>query len=142
MAAVVKHSGGVSLSSLEPPAGHRIVGQAGEAIVAGDLCYVASDGTIMRSRAAADNAAAIVRGMALRSVPSGGDLTLITGGERVNYGEGTLVPGKSYYLSATVFGGLVDTIGLAKDAPVGFAVDTSRLQLSSFRSDLISVLTA
>lgn len=128
MATIVKHSGGVSLSSLEPPAGHRIVGQAGVAIAAGDACYIASDGYIKLATAAVDNAAGQVRGFALRGVPAFGDITLITSGERLNYAEGTLTPGANLYLG--VAGVLSDVAVLAGDKPVAFAVDTSRIQIS------------
>lgn len=139
MAAVVKHSSGVSLSSLEPPAGHRIVGQAGVAIAAGDACYIASDGYIKLADADSDNAAAIVRGFALRAVPAFGDVTLLCGGERLNYAEGTLTPGANLYLSTTA--GQLDTAPqLDGDLPLAFAIDSSRIQLLPFRTETIALI--
>ena len=47
--ALISKSGTPSLSSVVGPQSHQFQLIAGEAIAAGDLCYIASDGTAMRS---------------------------------------------------------------------------------------------
>lgn len=129
MAEITKSPDGVSLCSLEPKAGSRIVGQAGEDIAAGDACRMNSSGVIVRSSGAAANANANVLGFALRAVVSGGDITLIAPmGDRLNYGS-TLTPGAALFLSGTVAGGLADAASTGGTEPVAIALDAKRIQL-------------
>src|SRR5947207_13575728 len=78
----------------------------GEAIAAGDACYIKNDGLIWRSTGAAVNAAAKVRGFAPMKANAGQVLTIVHH-IILNYGSG-LTPGADYYLSGTVAGGLAD----------------------------------
>jgi hypothetical protein len=131
MAAIAK-SGTPSLSSLLPPASNKITGlYAGEAIAAGDACYINADGTVRLSTGAAANAAAKVDGYALVAAAVGEAVTLIFG-VNVRYGAG-LTPGARVYLSGTVPGGLVDAASTGGTAPIGFVVDATRIHLDRSR---------
>lgn len=98
---------------------------AGEAIAAGDNCYVKSDGLAWKATGTALNAAARVRGQAAAAADVGEPVTL-TRGLRFNYGSG-LTPGADYYLD-TVAGGLSTTATTGGLAPIAFAVDTTRVE--------------
>lgn len=97
----------------------------GEAIAAGDACYVKNDGNIWRSTGAAVAAAAKVRGFAPTKANAGEVLTLVHN-VVFNYGA-SLTPGADYYLSGTVVGGLADAASTGGTAPVAWAVDTQRV---------------
>jgi hypothetical protein len=96
-----------------------------DAIVAGDACYIASDGTVKRASGAAANAAAKVDGFALNTAPSGSPVALAFNCE-FNYGSG-LTPGTRYYLSGTVAGGLDTVASTGGTAPVAFATSTTTI---------------
>src|SRR6476661_6743713 len=99
MSAVTK-AGTPSLSSLLPPANNKISGLlAGEAIAAGDACYIKSDGKVWRSTGAAANAAADVDGFAAAAAAVNQPVTLVYDCA-LQYGSG-LTPGAKYYLSGT-----------------------------------------
>jgi hypothetical protein len=126
MAQVAK-SGTPSLSSVLPPSSQRISGLlAGEAIEAGDACYIKSDGRIWKSTGAAANAAAKVDGYAATSAPVGEAVTLYFD-VNFRYGSG-LTPGARVYLSATA-GTLSDAATTGGTAPIGFCVDSTRIHL-------------
>jgi hypothetical protein len=118
MAAIAK-SGTPSLATALPPQNEQIPGlKAGEAIAAGDLCTIASNGTVMRS--VTSNT---VHGVAAVQASAGEAVTLYRN-VRFGYGAG-LTPGTAVRLSATVPGGL-DTAGT--EQIVGFVVDATRIQ--------------
>lgn len=96
----------------------------GEAIAAGDACYIKSDGLIWRSIGTAVNAAAKVRGFAPYKANAGESLTLVK--ECVfNYGA-SLTPGADYFLSATV-GAIADAASTGGTGPIGYAIDATRI---------------
>src|ERR687886_2838811 len=98
--ATISKSGTPSLASLAVPAANKITGLlAGEAIAAGDICYVKSDGKVWRSNGTAANAAAKVRGMAMTAAAVGEACTLYHD-VVVRYGA-ALTPGQDLYASAT-----------------------------------------
>lgn len=124
MAALAK-SGTPSLCTVLPDASHKITGlRAGEAIAAGDACYVKSDGLVWRSIGTAVNAAAKVDGFAAMAAASGEAVTLVF---QVNmqYGAG-LTPGARYFLGAAA-GGLDTAATTGGTAPVAFAIDGTRI---------------
>jgi hypothetical protein len=126
MAEIAK-SGTPSLATALPGANDQIAGLlAGEAIAAGDACYITSGGVAMRASGAAANAAANVRGIAADAAQSGEAVTLYRN-VRFGYGSG-LTPGASYYLSGTVAGGLADAASTGGTTVIGFAVDSTRIQ--------------
>jgi hypothetical protein len=127
MADIAK-SGTPSLSSVLPPASQKISGLlAGEAIAAGDACYIkASDGKVWRSTGTAANAAAQVRGFAFQAASSGAAVTLVFD-VNINYGSG-LTPGAAVYLSATA-GALADAATTGGSAAIGFCVDATRIHV-------------
>src|ERR687891_569355 len=98
--ALISKSGTPSLASATPGREHQIPGlKAGEAIAAGDVCYIAADGTVMRSNGTAANAAAVGLGIA------GGDAALgeavtIYWGVSFHYGAG-LTPGAPLFVGTT-----------------------------------------
>lgn len=131
MAAVAK-SGTPSLASTLPPQSQQIAGlKAGEALVAGDACYIASTGLVMKSTGAAANAAAAVRGYAAESCALGEAVTLFFS-VNFHYGSG-LTPGTPYYLSGTTAGGLDTVASTGGTLPVAFAVDASRIHVMQSR---------
>lgn len=100
---------------------------AGEAIAAGDCCYVKSDGLVWRSNGVAVAAAAKVRGVAVTKANAGEPITLMYH-VVMQYGAG-LTPGADYFLSGTVVGGLADVASIGGTGPVGFAIDATRIFL-------------
>jgi hypothetical protein len=125
MSAVTK-AGTPSLSSLLPPANNKISGLlAGEAIAAGDACYIKSDGKVWRSTGAAANAAADVDGFAAAAAASGQPVTLVYDCA-INYGSG-LTPGAKYYLSGTTAGGLDTATSTGGTVAIARALDATRI---------------
>ncbi len=126
MAAITK-TGIPSLSNAVPPPVVRLSGlQAGEAIAAGDACYINSaDNKLYRSNGAAANAAAAVDGFAATGANLNEVLTLYW---HVNfrYGAG-LTPGTSLYLSGTVPGGLDTATSLGGTTVIGRIIDDTRI---------------
>lgn len=116
MAAITKN-GKVSLATPLPDYAHKYSGDyAGEAIVAGDACYLKSDGKIWKSTAVAANAAAVVDGFALVDAAVGQPVT-IAWEVTLAYGTGLSV-GTFLYLSAAVAGGLDTVAGANQLVPV------------------------
>ncbi|SRR6266567_6354050 len=129
MAEIAK-SGTPSLGTLLPDPGSNKLPPlyAGEALAAGDACYINSAGTVFRSNGAAVAAAAKVHGYAAMACASGDAVTLLFN-VSFRYGAG-LTPGASYYLSGTVLGGLADAPSTGDPAqPIGFAIDATRIYL-------------
>lgn len=126
MALITKATSPVpSLSSLTPPQGDQFQLTAGEAIAAGDLCYIASDGTAMRSNGTTLNAAAAkCVGFAAKAAASGNPITLFRN-QRMSYAAG-MTPGALLYVGATA--GRIDTAATTGGtAPIGFVVDATRV---------------
>jgi len=128
MAAVTK-SGTPSLSTLLPCPAHQLSGLiAGEALAAGDACYIkGADGYVYKSTGAAANAAAVVVGFAAQGYAAGAGVTLFHG-VTFNYGSG-LTPGAVYYLSGTTAGGLDTATSTGGTTVIGFAVDATRISV-------------
>ena len=123
---------GASLASLTPGSDQLVACIAGEALVAGDACYIrASDGRAMRSTGAAAGAAAKVRGFAVTAKAVGEAITLAFD-VRFNYGT-ALTPGADLYVSGTVPGGLADAASIGGTGAVGYVVDANRVHLYSSR---------
>jgi hypothetical protein len=128
MAAVSK-SGTPSPCTLLYGPEHQISGLiAGEAIVAGDACYIkGADGKVYKATGAAATEAAIVAGFAAKGYASGAGVTLLYGVD-FYYGSG-LTPGIPVYLSGTTAGGLVDAASTGGTTPIGTVVDATRVYL-------------
>lgn len=123
--ALIAKSGTPSLASTRVGQEHRIAGLlAGEAIAAGDACYIAADGTVMRSNGTAADAAAAFRGMAAGAAASGEAVTLYRN-VTFHYGSG-LTPGASFYVGATA-GRLDDAATTGGTDEVAYAVDATRI---------------
>lgn len=126
--ATVAKSGVPSLATVVPCPAHQISGLlAGEAIAAGDLCYVKSDGLVWRSNGTGVNAAAKVRGMALQAAAVGEGVTLYHD-VNVRYGSG-MTPGADLFASATP-GAIDDAATTGGTAPIGFVVDATRIRIN------------
>lgn len=113
-----------SLSSLEPPSGHRLSGlTAGEDIFAGAACRIDDDGMVYLSSANAADVNADVHGYAWRAVKEGGPITL-GHHERMAYGD-DLTPGAALYLSAdnTKKGRLDTAPGTGSPLPCAFVME-------------------
>jgi hypothetical protein len=132
MAEIAK-SGSPSIATLEPSPGSNKLPTlyAGEAIAAGDACYIKSDGKVWRSTGAAANAAAKVDGFAAMDCPVGEAVTIFFN-VTMRYGA-ALTPGARYYLSGTVAGGLADAASVGGTAPVAFVVDATRIYVYQSR---------
>jgi len=131
MAALAK-SGVPSLSTTQPSAAQQVGSGllAGEAIAAGDACYIkASDGKVYRSNGTAANEASKVHGFAPSAAPVGGAVTLLTDVD-FRYGSG-LTPGASYYLG-TAAGGLDTAATTGGTTPIAFALDAIRIRVRQF----------
>ena len=125
MTAIAK-SGQVSLSTPVPPTNAQVSGlYAGEALAAGDACYInTSDGKIYRSIGTSANAAAVVDGFTPSDVPVGEVVTLMWG---VNFRYGTaLTPGSFAYLD-TVAGGLNTAPTTGGTVAIGRCIDSTRI---------------
>jgi hypothetical protein len=126
MADIAK-SGTPSLCSVLPPQSQTVSGLlAGEAIAAGDLCYIKSDGKVWRTNGTALNAAADAIGMAAQAAGVNGPVTLYFD---VNfyYGAG-LTPGAKYYASTTA-GALSDAATTGGLKVVAYAIDATRIHV-------------
>lgn len=127
----ISKAGVPSLASVLPPQNCQIAGLlTGEAIAAGDACYVKSDGKVWRSIGTAANAAAKVDGFALEACASGEACTIMWE-VNLRYGAG-LTPGARYYVGAAA-GALADAATTGGTAPVAFAVDATRVHVLQSR---------
>jgi hypothetical protein len=125
---LITKSGTPSLASPIPSGGDVLRGlRAGEAIAAGDVIYVASDGTLMRSNGTSANAAAVGGWIAAGDAAAG---EALTGYKNVSfyYGSG-LTPGAPYYVGATA--GRLDTAPTTGGTVVvARAIDATRIQFT------------
>lgn len=126
MAEIAK-SGTPSLATLTTQVNSMAGLLAGEAIAAGDACYINADGKVYKASGAAANAAAKVRGFATQAASQGEAVTLAWN-VRFRYGSG-LTPGINVYLSGAVAGGLADAASTGGVNPIGFVVDATRIFL-------------
>lgn len=125
MADIAK-SGTPSLASVTTQVNSLSGLKAGEAIAAGDACYIKSDGLAWKSTGAAANAAAQVYGYACQAASVGEAVTLAYD-VRFRYGSG-MTPGTKIFLSATA--GLIgDAATTGGTAPIGVVVDATRVHL-------------
>ncbi len=129
----VSKSGTPSIATLGPiPGANKLPTlTAGEALAAGDACYIKSDGKVWKSTGAAANAAAKVDGFTPYAVASGETVTLFFN-LTLNYGSG-LTPGASYFLSGATAGALADAASTGGTAPVAFAIDATRVYVFQSR---------
>lgn len=124
MAAVPK-SGTPSLASVTTQVNSLAGLLAGEAIAAGDACYIKSDGKVWIATGAAANAAAKVYGFAAQAASVGEAVTLVWD-VRLRYGAG-MTPGTQLFLSTG--GALVDAATTGGTAPIGVVVDATRIHV-------------
>jgi len=99
--------------------------KAGEALSAGDLCYVYSDGTVKKAIQTNHTAGSIVfsAGFAPKDTASGDAVTLLGLGTRLSYSTG-MTPGL-YLFSGSVAGILCDTPYDSNDHPVALVVSAT-----------------
>jgi hypothetical protein len=124
--ALLAKSGTPSLASVNPTGGNVIPGlkAATGGILAGDVCYIASDGTATKSDGTAATAPAVGFGIAAGDAAAGEAVTLYRG-VTFHYGSG-LTPGAPYYVAATA--GRLDTAATTGGTvPVARAIDTTRI---------------
>ncbi len=117
-----------SLCSVLPNASaNKISGlEAGEAIAAGDVCYIKSDGKVWKATGAAANAAARVAGWALVAAAAGQGVTLLFE-VNIEYGSG-LTPGALYYLSANA-GLIADAASTGGTSPIAQALSATKIRV-------------
>jgi hypothetical protein len=124
----ISKSGTPSLSSVVPPQ-NCVIGsglKAGEAIAAGDLVYIKSDGKFWRTNGTSANAAAKVDGIAVKAAPVGEPVDVYRNVE-VRYGA-SMTPGTRVYASATA-GAIADAATTGGTAPIGLVVDATRVYI-------------
>lgn len=128
MADIAK-SGTPSLSTMLPDKSRQVGSGlvAGEAIAAGDACYIKSDGLVYKSTGAAANAAAKVDGFAAKLASAGEAVTLFEGVD-FKYGSG-LTPGARYFLSGAVAGAIADAASTGGTVSIAKAIDTTRIRV-------------
>lgn len=125
--AAVTLTGTPSLSTTNPCPAHHISGLlAGEALVAGDLVYIKSDGKVWKSDGGAADAEAAVVGMVLVATAVG-EACSIYFDVNIRYGTG-LTPGAKLYLSATD-GLIADAASTGGTAPIGVVIDATRIRI-------------
>lgn len=126
--ALIAKSGTPSLASPYPAGGDVLRGlKAGEAIEAGDVVYVASDGTLMRSDGTASGAAAVGAWIAAATTPAGEACTAFKN-VSFHYGAG-LTPGTPLYVGATA--GRLDTSATTGGTViVARVIDATRIQFT------------
>lgn len=119
--AVVAKSGTPSLASPHPTGGDLIRGlKAGEAIEAGDVCYVHSNGTVMRT-----GAGGVAFGIAAGTTPAGEAVTLFRN-VSFHYGSG-MTPGTALYAGAN---GSLNDDGGEDGVVIARAIDATRVQFT------------
>jgi hypothetical protein len=106
---------------------------AGEAIAAGDWCYMKSDGKWWKATGAAATAPAKAKGMAALDASAGEAVTILGVGWRWKYGAG-LTPGAQYFLSGTVPGGLADAASVGGTAVLAFAVSDTDIEVTGVQN--------
>lgn len=139
--ALITKSGTPSLATALPCAASQVGSGllAGEAIAAGDACYIkGSDGKVWRSNGTADNEAAHCDGFAAKAAAVGEAVTLYTDVE-FHYGAG-LTPGVAYYVGATA-GRLDSAATTGGRTPVAFAVTATRIRVKADRAQSDAVFT-
>lgn len=139
--ALIAKSGTPSLATALPCAANQVGSglRAGEAIAAGDSCYIkGADGLVWRSNGTGANEAARCDGLAAKAAAAGEAVTLYTDVE-FHYGSG-LTPGAPYYVGATA--GRLDTAPTTGGiTPVAFAVDATRIRVVANRAQSDAVMT-
>jgi hypothetical protein len=125
MAEITK-SGTPSPASILIPAANKHTGLlAGEAIGAGDACYIkTSDGKVYKSTGAAANAAAVVDGWAPNAAPAGEAVTLVF---NCTLSYAGVAAGTPYYLSGTTAGGIADAASTGGTVVVARGISSTRL---------------
>ncbi len=130
--AAVTKVGTPSLSTTVPCSAHQISGlKAGEALAAGDLVYIKSDGKVWKSTGAGVNAAAKVRGMVLVATALD-EACSIYHDVNVRYGSG-LTPGADLFVSGATAGLIVDAASTGGTAPIGYVIDATRIRIFASR---------
>jgi hypothetical protein len=126
--ALLAKSGTPSLASPNPSGGDVLRGlKAGEAIAAGDVCYIASTGTLMRSNGTAATAPAVGGWIAAGDAQSGEAVTCYRN-VSFHYGAG-MTPGTPFYVGATA-GRLDDAATTGGTVVVARAIDATRIQFT------------
>lgn len=132
MADIAK-SGTPSLSTRNPCPAHYVGSnlKAGEALGAGDACYIkGADGLVYKSVGTTTNAAAKVDGFAAGAAALGEAATLMVDVD-FHYGSG-LTPGARYYVSATTSGGkIADASSTGGTGSVAKAIDATRIRVNA-----------
>lgn len=124
--ATLTASGTPSLATVLPCRAHDISGKlAGEALAAGDLVYIKSDGLLWKSNGTSANAAAQCAGMVLVATAVG-EAASVYFDVAIRYAAGSLTPGKQLFVSATA-GKIDDAATTGGTAPIGVVLDATRI---------------
>lgn len=130
--ALLAKSGTPSLSTALPGPNTQVGSglKAGEAIAAGDACYIkAADSLVWRSNGTAATEPSKCHGFAAKAAAAGEAVTLYADVD-MHYGA-ALTPGASYYVGATA--GRLDTAATVGGLlPVAHAIDATRIRVRQF----------
>lgn len=120
---------GTPSPSSDIPQNCKLTLPAGEAISAGDCCYIKSDGKFWRCEGDADAAAAQFYGMATAAASAGEPVTCAHS-IRFRYGSG-MTPGASVFLdpTATTGDGLIADANATVTQPIGLVIDATRIEI-------------
>lgn len=121
-----------SLATPYPSSDKRLTLTAGEAIAAGDACYIKSDGKFWKATGASANAAAKVYGFALAAASAGDPVTCAWGvnmAYNANISGTAKNPGVELYLSGTVAGGLADAASTGGTGVIAVVIDSNRIRV-------------
>lgn len=126
--ATLTASGTPSLATALPCRAHDISGLlCGEALAAGDLVYIKSDGKLWKSNGTSNNAAAACVGITLVAAQVG-EAASAYFDVVVRYAAGSLTPGAKLYVSATA-GKIDDASTTGGTAPIGVVIDATRIAI-------------
>lgn len=120
----------VSLDTSTGQFAPQFVGMAGEALTAGDFCYIGQYGLVWQASLIETTGSGYTHGFTARAVPSGQPVTLFGEGARMRYSTG-LTPGNPLYLSATP-GALSTTIDGGANRSVADVLTETDIRMTRF----------
>jgi len=128
MAEIVKSTTSIpSLATVRPDNADRLQGDllAGENLGACDATRIASDGKVYKSSGAAANSNAAIHGWVGRPAKTGQPTTIYRNVVFSYPSTPAIIPGKNYFLSGTVAGGIADAASTGGLVPCAVGVDAS-----------------
>ena len=123
----ITRTGTPSLASRTPPQTAVINTMAGEALLAGDICYLGTAGTAFKSNGTAANAAAKVRGICFHDAALGEAVSLYHD-VAVRYGAGMVI-GTNIFASGAA-GNISDIATIGGTGAIGFVESATVIRVT------------